>query len=143
MSNGHIGDKETAFADGNVFAARIITLPATAKPHQLRQATAATQFLVGISDVGTRVAPREDLTGTLPLAADLEQFKFIAGAGKEAKLEAGAAVASGVLITTDTNGKGILASVGENVIGYNMGDAVVAEGDELRIVLVSPGVIAP
>lgn len=96
-------------AGGTIYPKRFVTLQTDAD--LTVEQSGADEQAVGVSGIGAKYAPIPEVT-TNPHAEDGDQ-PVVHGAGEEAYLTSGEAVAAGVYLKPDTNGKGVAASAGE------------------------------
>lgn len=78
--------------------------------------------------------------GVLQDKPDIDQAAFVAQAGDTSKVVAGATVAAGAEVASDTNAAAVTATSGEYILGKCLTGGAV--GELLTVALLSPGRVA-
>lgn len=113
------------FASGNISPSRFVFV---SNPFRVSQATANLK-VVGVSQPGTRRAP-----GTAAddgYAAITDEGVHVQGLGTVGLLDIAGTIQAGQLIASDANGKGVVATSGQNVGAIALDNGV--SGDLLRV----------
>ena len=115
-------------ASGNISPSRFVTLSGA---YQVAQVSAPTQPILGVSQEGTKYAPLQDLAPNA-YAAEAGNPVDVYVTGSVCLVEAGAAVAAGVWLGADSQGRAIAATTAAHVGGISL-DAASAAGEKIRI----------
>jgi len=118
---------------GNILPHRFVKAD-TSEDHQGLQADANAEIL-GVAGEETKYAPLEDLVTTNYHAVDGDPV-MLRGPGEEALVTAGAAVAAGTLVKSDSTGRAVaVATTGTTIqnIGGRTQQAAAAAGELIRI----------
>lgn len=98
-------------AAGDVYRSRFVKITAA---HTVGLSTTDTELIHGVTSDAGRHAPTPDNGDAAGLAAKVGEIVTVwSNPGDEALLEYGATVAAGVLLMTDSTGRGITATTGK------------------------------
>ena len=118
----------------NLILAKAFTAAAAIAPYRIVRLASADTVEQAAAVANALIGVNTDLT----IAANERVEVMVQGI---AWVEAGAAIALGVLVTTDSVGRGVTAAPAAGVNNRHIGialDAAVAAGDQIRVLL-SPG----
>ena len=130
------GNSTNFVAGGTIRPSRFVKID-TSADYRVIEAT-ANDALIGISQVGTNRAPLSDVVSTSNAAVVNEQLK-VYGFADFALLEAGAAIANGEFLKSDSVGRGI-PSLLTGTVSQNVGaialETASAAGEMIRVQVV-------
>lgn len=120
----------TYVANGNVKPNRLVKIDSSVTPPRIIQASANTDDIIGVSQIGTHNAPITGLNDGYAAIAGMNCKVWIVG--DRAQVEAGAAFNAGAELTADSQGRAVSASTGNKVVGYAR-DTATAAGQLIEI----------
>ena len=114
----------TYVANGNIKPNRFVKMDTSVTPPRIIQASAATDDIIGVSQIGTHNPPISALNDGYAATAGMNCKVWIGP--DRGQVEAGAAFNSGAELTADSQGRAVAASTGNKVGGYARGTATAA-----------------